>query len=93
MHDWHYFFNHLPYNPDAGTYRIFEPQWKAEILDWVGREDVATEQKEEFIKALVDFDDNCGNYYRYRAYFLASEASAQFNDCSLADAIVEQLLK
>jgi hypothetical protein len=93
MHDWHYFFNHVPSNLDAGTYRIFEPQWKAEILDWVGREDVAKEKKEEFIKALIDFDDKCGNYYRYRAYFLASEAIAQFNDCSLADAIVEQLLK
>lgn len=93
MHDWHYFFHHVTQNLENGTYRIFEPQWKAEILQWFSREDVAQEQKEEFIKALVDFDDGCGGFYRYRAYFLAAEAIAHFNDCSLGDAIVGQLLK
>jgi HEAT repeat protein len=93
MHDWHYFFHHVPQNLDEGIYRIFEPQWKAEILHWFGREDVVHEQKEEFIKALIDFDDGCGDFYRYRAYFLACEALARFPDCSLGDAIVGQLLK
>jgi HEAT repeat protein len=93
MHDWHYFFHHVPQNLDEGIYRIFDPQWKAEILHWFGREDVVHEQKEEFIKALIDFDDGCGDFYRYRAYFLACEALAHFPDCSLGDAIVEQLLK
>lgn len=93
MHDWHYFFHHVPQNLENGTYRIFEPQWKAEILHWFSREDVTQEQKEEFIKALVDFDDGCGSFYRYRAYFLASEALTQFKGCSLGDAIVGQLLK
>ncbi|GAB4201151.1 MAG: hypothetical protein Fur006_53300 [Coleofasciculaceae cyanobacterium] len=93
MHDWHYFFHHVPQNLDEGIYRIFEPQWKAEILHWFGREDVVHEQKEEFIKALIDFDDGCGDFYRYRAYFLACEALAHFPDCSLGDAIVGQLLK
>ncbi|WP_375491026.1 hypothetical protein [uncultured Nostoc sp.] len=93
MHDWQYFFNHDRSNLNQGTYRIFEPEWKAEILHWFSQEDVAKEQKEDFIQALIDFDDGCGDFYRYRAYFLAAEALSQFPECSLGDAIVEQLLK
>ncbi|MEH1783006.1 MAG: hypothetical protein V7K67_24755 [Nostoc sp.] len=93
MHDWQYFFNHDRSNLNQGTYRIFEPEWKAEILHWFSQEDVAKEQKEDFIQALIDFDDGCGDFYRYRAYFLVAEALSQFPECSLGDAIVEQLLK
>ncbi|MEH2115476.1 HEAT repeat domain-containing protein [Nostoc sp.] len=93
MHDWQYFFNHDRSNLNQGTYRIFEPEWKAEILHWFGQKDVDKQQKEDFIQALIDFDDGCGDFYRYRAYFLAAEALSQFPECSLSDAIVEQLLK
>ena len=51
------------------------------------------EQKEDFIQALIDFDDGCGDFYRYRAYFLAAEALSQFPECSLGDAIASQVLK
>lgn len=93
MHDWKYFFKHLPLNTAAGSYRIFEPEWKAEILHWLGSEDVGKEQKEELIKALINFHDGCGKFYRYRAYFLAAEAVAKFSECSLGDEIVGQVLK
>ncbi|MEH1829511.1 MAG: hypothetical protein V7L22_29945 [Nostoc sp.] len=93
MHDWQYFFNHDRSNLNQGTYRIFEPEWKAEILHWFGQKDVDKQQKEDFIQALIDFDDGCGDFYRYRAYFLAAEALSQFPESSLGDAIVEQLLK
>ncbi|MEH1949874.1 MAG: hypothetical protein V7K77_23415 [Nostoc sp.] len=93
MHDWQYFFNHDRSNLNQGTYRIFEPEWKAEILHWFGQKDVDKQQKEDFIQALIDFDDSCGDFYRYRAYFLAAEALSQFPESSLGDAIVEQLLK
>ncbi|BAT53401.1 hypothetical protein NOS3756_23610 [Nostoc sp. NIES-3756] len=93
MYDWYYFFNSDRSNLNQGTYRIFEQEWKAEILHWFSREDVDKQHKEAFIQALIDFDDGCGGFYRYRAYFLAAEAIAKFPECSLADAIVEQLLK
>ncbi|MGF1933853.1 MAG: HEAT repeat domain-containing protein [Nostoc sp. ChiQUE02] len=93
MHDWQYFFNHDRSNLNQGIYRIFEPEWKADILHWFSQEDVDKQQKEDFIQALIDFDDGCGDFYRYRAYFLAAEALSQFPECSLGDAIVEQLLK
>ncbi|MEH1934586.1 MAG: hypothetical protein V7L14_12875 [Nostoc sp.] len=93
MHDWQYFFNHDRSNLNQGTYRIFEPEWKAEILHWFSQKDVDKQQKEDFIQALIDFDDGCGDFYRYRAYFLAAEALSQFPECSLGDAIASQLLK
>jgi hypothetical protein len=93
MHDWQYFFNHDRSNLNQGIYRIFEPEWKAEILHWFSQKDVDKQQKEDFIQALLDFDDDCGGFYRYRAYFLAAEALSQFPECSLGDVIVEQLLK
>ena len=91
--DWHFLLNHVPNNPFQGTYRIFEPQWKQVILLWLGCEEVEPEQKEQFIKALVEFEDNCNNFYKYRAYFLAATGIAEFGDCSKADEIVEQIVK
>ena len=88
--DWHFFLNHVPHNPTQGNYRIFEPQWKEVILLWLGREEV---EREPFIQALVEFKDGCGNFYRYKAYFLAAEGIAEFHNCSQADDIVEQIVK
>ncbi|MEH2182371.1 NACHT domain-containing protein, partial [Nostoc sp.] len=99
--DWHYFLNHVPENPQQGIYRIFEPQWKEVILLWLGREDVKKQQKEDFIKALVEFEDGCNSqsqilnwkgFYEYRAYFLAAAGIAEFKDCALADAIAKQIV-
>jgi HEAT repeat protein len=90
--DWHFFLNHVPDNPMQGTYRIFEPQWKEVILLWLGRGDVKEEQKEAFINALMEFEDRCGNFYRYKAYFLAASGLAEFKYFTFADEIVEQVV-
>jgi predicted NACHT family NTPase len=70
--DWRYFLNHVPDNPAQGIYRIFEPQWKEVIFLWLGRphEEVEKEQKEEFIKKLVEFEDGCGEFYRTISQYL-----------------------
>jgi HEAT repeat protein len=91
--DWHYFLNHIPLNPAEGTYRIFEPQWKEVILLWLGREDVPYGKKEDFIEALVEFEDGCRDFYGCRAYFLAAAGIAEFGDCSRASEIVAQIVK
>jgi HEAT repeat protein/energy-coupling factor transporter ATP-binding protein EcfA2 len=82
-------------NPDKYKgYRIFERQWKEAILLWLGRsEGVTKEQKEEFIRALVQFEDGCGEFYKYQAYFLAASGIAEFNDCNRADEIVKQIVE
>jgi len=104
IENWKDFLNHVPHNPEQGIYRIFEPQWKEVILLWLGRphEEVAKEQKEEFIKALVDFNDKCGEWsalpgidrgvYEFRAYCLAAAGIAEFRDFPRADKIVEQII-
>ena len=102
VEDWHFFLNHIPPEgghggtaptKDDGVYRIFEKQWKEVILLWLGREEVGKNEKEGFIKALVEFEDGCDNFYGYRAYFLAAAGIAEFKDCSLADEIVSQVIK
>jgi hypothetical protein len=93
MNDWYYFFNRVDDNLADSAYRIFEEQSKAEIFEWFRREDVAKERKEDFIQALVDFKDDCGDFYHYRAYFLAAEAINYYKDCSRGDAIALQILK
>ncbi len=95
VEDWHFFLNHIPENPQHpdARYRIFEKQWKEVILLWLGREEVGKEEKEAFIKALVEFKDGCDDFYGYRAYFLAAAGIAEFKDCSLADEIVSQVIK
>ncbi|MDB9513379.1 HEAT repeat domain-containing protein, partial [Kamptonema animale CS-326] len=94
IEDWHFFLHHVPDNPKLGSYRIFERRWKEVMLLWVGRDDVSVERKEGFIKALVEFEDgfNC-EFYWYRSVFVAAVLIAEFKDCSLADAIVAQIVK
>ncbi len=90
--DWDFFLpcahdNRNP-KPVSERYRIFEPQWKEVILLWLGRENV---ERKQFIKALVGFKDGCGDFYKYRAYFLAAVGIAEFRDCILADEIIQQV--
>lgn len=91
--DWHFFLNHIPHNPNQGIYRIFELQWKEVIMLWLGRKDVAKEQTEEFIKALAEFEDGCGNFYRIKAYFLAKAAICELGQCHPDNPIVVQCSK
>jgi energy-coupling factor transporter ATP-binding protein EcfA2 len=100
--DWHHFLNHqIP--PVSDRYRIFERQWREVILLWLGRGEIEAKQKEEFIDALVDFEDGCGEWgnqdkvdkgcYEYRAYFLVAAAIAEFHDYSQIDEIIGQIVK
>ncbi|MBD1944735.1 HEAT repeat domain-containing protein [Coleofasciculus sp. FACHB-712] len=91
--DWRFFLNHVPHNPPQGNYRIFEPQWKQVILLWLGRKNVTSAKKEEFVQALVGFDDKCIGFYQYRSYFLAAVAISEYVECSFTDEIVNQLIK
>jgi lambda repressor-like predicted transcriptional regulator len=98
--DWHYFLNHnnenpnpfLKYNGKDCVYRIFEPQWKAVFLLWLGRKDVVKENKDKFIQALIEFEDDCWDLYWYRSFFLAGAGIGEFTCCIYADEIVERLI-
>jgi len=97
--DWDFFLPRAHDNrnpkPVSERYRIFEPQWKEVILLWLGRpsEEVAKQQKEEFIWALGAFTDGCITFYWYQAYFLAAVAISEFKICDVARIIVAQIIK
>ncbi|MGD1703954.1 pentapeptide repeat-containing protein [Dapis sp. BLCC M229] len=103
--DWDFFLPRAHKNkPVKGKrYRIFEPEWKQVVLLWLGRKDVKKEEKEEFIQALTEFKDGCGNFlkpgiergfYGCRAYFLAAAAISQLSECTKTqtDQIVEKIV-
>jgi hypothetical protein len=95
--DWHFFLNHICQNPKytKASYRIFEPHWKEVIMLWLGREidKEFRKQKEAFIDALVEFQDRCGYFYSYKAYFLSAVGIAEFRDCKRADGILTQIFQ
>ncbi|WP_414578926.1 HEAT repeat domain-containing protein [Anabaena sp. CCY 9402-a] len=75
------------------NYHIFEPQWREVILLWLGRNDILQADKTAFIQALINFDDKCGGFYGYQAYFLAAQCLAEFGDYQNADDIIQQLIR
>ncbi|MEO1763477.1 MAG: NACHT domain-containing protein, partial [Cyanobacteria bacterium J06629_18] len=93
--DYSFFLNSSPSSPStpSPSFPIFEYQWKEVILLWLGRDDISQENKEKFIKNLIEFEDGCGGFYSYQAYFLAAEAIAEFADCSFSESILKQLIK
>ncbi|OUL36993.1 hypothetical protein BV372_05085 [Nostoc sp. T09] len=87
----------LENNQKDCVYRIFEPQWQEVILLWLGREinKDFIKSKEEFIKLLVEFNDNCLGFYSFRAYFLAAMGIVEFKNCTCTNSndIVAQLFE
>ena len=77
---------------DRKNYLVFESDRQAEILDWFERKDIPTAEKDRFIHSLINFDDDCGGFFEFRAYFLAAKYIAVFPDSSFANEIAEQLL-
>ena len=91
--DWHYFLNHVPHNPDEGIYRIFEPQWKEVILLWLGQDRLQPNIKEDLLKNLLNFDDNCEEFYSFQAYFIGVAGISEFRYFSLADEMIDTVLE
>lgn len=78
INNWQFFLNHVAYNPYEGNYRVFESEWYEVIVLWFGRKDLKSQQ-EEFIEAILDFQDGCEEFYYYRAYFIAALSTAEFS--------------
>ncbi|AFZ28443.1 hypothetical protein Cylst_6688 (plasmid) [Cylindrospermum stagnale PCC 7417] len=99
---WEFFLNHNnqepnPFKENHGkdcVYRIFDPHWKEVILLWLGLPEskVSRSQKEEFICALVTFNDGCRNFYWYRSLFLAALGLAEFSGFSATYAVIALLI-
>jgi hypothetical protein len=72
---------------------VFQPEFQARIRNWLIDVETPHQQKEDFLQALLDFEDDCGGFYRYRAFLLAAEYLALCPECRQGDAIVDRLLK
>lgn len=90
---WQDFFNPNPQNVEQGNYLVFEEAYQTEILDWLRHENVAKVEKDRFIQSLINFADNCGGFYDFRAYFLAAKYIKVFKESKFEDEIVEQILE
>jgi hypothetical protein len=73
------------------TYRIFEAQWKEVFLLWLGRKHIFKQEKENFIDALVKFEDRCNGFYWEQAVLIAAEGIAEFKSSIYEIKIIEQL--
>ncbi|MGB5635506.1 MAG: hypothetical protein WBM86_22380 [Waterburya sp.] len=75
----------MPILDESGNfkpYRIFEQRWQEVIVFWLGQteEKITNNQKDEFLKALVKFQDGCGNFYWYRAFFLLAIVISEYKE-------------
>jgi HEAT repeat protein len=96
INDWQFFFaDKLTAITPTSEYPIFNLHWKNTILFWLGREDIVKEEKEAFLKELIDFQDKCSseNYYGKRAYFLAALGLAEFPESEKSDKIISRLIQ
>ncbi|AFZ23007.1 putative NTPase (NACHT family) [Cylindrospermum stagnale PCC 7417] len=98
--DWDFFLprehdNNNP-QPVSDRYRIFEPQWKEVILLWLGRDNVNKDEKENFIKRMVEFKDGCEGFYLFSGIFMSAASLAEFRDFqdfNFPDRIIEYIVK
>ena len=81
--DWRWF---------TDSFAIFSPQWRQPILLWFGRNDLSVADKEAFMAALMQFDDDCGRFYSHQALLLATLGLAEFPESSQAKALIQQLI-
>lgn len=81
--NWQFFFE---------NFLIFQSHWREVIFLWLGRTDLAIDQKESLIQALLDFDDRCGGFYAHRAFFLAASGLSEFPQSEKLNEILARLI-
>jgi HEAT repeat protein/energy-coupling factor transporter ATP-binding protein EcfA2 len=95
VEDWDFFLprDHVDHPIEGKAYRIFEDKWKEVILLWFGRGEVRNDEKENFIKALLDNNGifTYWDFYFLRKIFLAAEATKEFS-VDYREALITHLL-
>jgi hypothetical protein len=73
--------------------QAFQTDCQPAIRAWLTDAKTALAQKEALLQALLDFDDDCGGFYRARSFLLAAEYLAFCPECRQGNLIVDRLLK
>ena len=74
-------------------YRLFESQWKEVILLWLGRNDIEYTEKCSFIEVLLNFNDECGDFYYYQAFFLAALGILEIRHFSTSAEVIQRIIQ
>ncbi|MBW4694687.1 MAG: NACHT domain-containing protein [Lyngbya sp. HA4199-MV5] len=84
INEWSFFLTHFRDNPNHpnAIYRAFEAKWKEVILLWLGKSNTPKILKEQILSELINFQDNSGGFYSFKAYFLAVEGIREFRENS-----------
>ncbi|MCA6558127.1 MAG: NACHT domain-containing protein, partial [Pseudanabaena sp. M114S2SP2A07QC] len=70
-------------------YRVFCQEWKDVILFWIGRMDIDEKSmKKTLIYKLMLFQDNCGDFYRFRALCIATECLSEFSQIEYVNLLI-----
>ncbi len=96
IRNWDFFLpyehNNVSPKPIEGKdYRIFDTNWQETILMWSGKSQ-EYDNRRAFIKALIDFQGGCSNFYSYRAYFLAAIVASQIGEQELSKETIINLI-
>jgi hypothetical protein len=73
-------------------YYVFELKWRQVFFLWLNRDDIADEEKDVLLKALISVENICGGFYYYQAYFLAAEGLREFKRSRYATEILYQVV-
>ncbi|CAD0224436.1 conserved hypothetical protein [Planktothrix agardhii] len=92
--NWDFFLprDHVDRPVRGKRYRIFEDYWRDVMLFWIGNKHIKKDDKENFIEALANFEDNCEDFYWHRCFFIASVLTSEFKNCSIAYLIIKQIV-
>jgi len=84
------------FDPDAEeahqrSYRIFDARWKEPLLIWFGFNHVSKHDKDILLRKLIYFEDQCEQFYDYRAIFIAASCLTEFPESEYKDEILDQV--
>jgi HEAT repeat protein/GTPase SAR1 family protein len=93
--DWRFFLPEITNAVPAASYPIFEEKWQRVILFWLGCEEKSENDRNDFLDALTQFQDQCcaANLYGKRAYYLAVASLAEFPQAAKAKDFIQQTLE
>lgn len=92
--DWRFFLPEVIDAAPAASYPVFAEKWQRVILFWLGCPEISENDKNAFLEALSQFQDQCGaaNLYGQRAYYLAVAGLAEFPQAQKAADLIQQAL-
>jgi len=91
IEDGEFFFDPDTEEAHQRSYRIFDARWKEPLLIWFGFSHISKHDKDLLLRKLIYFEDQCGQFYEYRAIFIAASCLTEFPESEYKDEILDQV--